>query len=129
MDYKGRELSIVQKTYDLILWLIPILSRLPRDHRFTLGERISNNLYQLLEELLEAKYSANKLPILQKLNPKISILQYQARLLYDLKLISGSRYEHLSRYLLEIGSELGGWLKSQTKPSPIAPSTKKENGR
>jgi hypothetical protein len=115
MNYQEKELSIIQKTYDLILWLMPILSRLPRDQRFTLGERISNNLYQLLEGLVEAKYIQDKGTILQTLNPKISVLHYQARLLYDLKLISDKRYEYLCRYLVEIGNELGGWLKAQSK--------------
>ena len=53
------ELPIVQKTYDLIRWYIPILNRLPRDHRFALGDRIVNNLYDLLEELIRARYSKN----------------------------------------------------------------------
>jgi hypothetical protein len=31
------DLPVIQKTYDLIRWYVPILNRLPRDHRFTLG--------------------------------------------------------------------------------------------
>ncbi len=43
------ELPIIQKTYDLIKWYIPILTRLPRIHKFTLGDRMTNQLYDLLE--------------------------------------------------------------------------------
>lgn len=32
-----RDLPIVQKTYDLVKWYVPILNRLPRDHKFLLG--------------------------------------------------------------------------------------------
>jgi len=32
-----RELPIIQMTYDLMLWYVPILNRLPRDHKFTPG--------------------------------------------------------------------------------------------
>jgi len=28
------ELPIIQKTYDLIKWYVPILNRLPRDHKY-----------------------------------------------------------------------------------------------
>lgn len=42
-----QELPIIQKTYDLIKWYIPILNRLPRDHRFALGERMTKGLYDL----------------------------------------------------------------------------------
>ena len=34
------ELPIVQKTYDLIKWYVPILNRLPKDHKFGLGDRM-----------------------------------------------------------------------------------------
>jgi len=34
------ELAIIQKTYDLIKWYVPILNRLPRQHRFILGNII-----------------------------------------------------------------------------------------
>lgn len=43
------ELPIVQKTYDLIKWYVPILNRLPRDHKFGLGDRMVAALYDLLE--------------------------------------------------------------------------------
>ena len=128
MNHNEKELSVIQKTYDLILWLNPILSRLPRNYRFTLGERIANNLYQLLEGLIEAKYSQEKEEILRSLNPKLSVLYYQIRLMVDLNIMSDKRYENLSRYLVEIGNELGGWLKSQTKILPVN-LTGTKNGR
>ena len=46
------ELSIIQKTYDLVKWYIPILNRLPRSHKFTLGERMITGLYEFLEGLI-----------------------------------------------------------------------------
>ena len=54
------ELTIVQRTYDLILWYVPILNRLPRDHRFALGDRIVSNLYELLEGLILARYARER---------------------------------------------------------------------
>ncbi len=33
------ELPVIQKTYDFIQWYVPILNRLPRHHKFTLGAR------------------------------------------------------------------------------------------
>ena len=69
------ELAIIQKTYDLIKWYIPILNRLPRNHRFALGERIVNNLYDLLEELIRARYAkSDKIKRLQSLNTQVDIL-------------------------------------------------------
>lgn len=47
-----QELPIIQKTYDLIKWYVPILNRLPRDHKFMLGDRIISGLYDLLDSKL-----------------------------------------------------------------------------
>lgn len=55
------DLPIIQKTYDLIKWYVPILNRLPRDHKFLLGNRIITELYELLDGLIVARYSKQKL--------------------------------------------------------------------
>lgn len=56
-----RELPIVQKTYDLVKWYVPILNKLPREHKFLLGDRISTGLYDLLEgTILVYLYSSSE---------------------------------------------------------------------
>lgn len=57
------DLPIIQKTYDLIKWYVPILNRLPKDHRFNLGDRIITRLYDLLDNLILAQYTKEKLNI------------------------------------------------------------------
>lgn len=108
------ELPIIQKTYDLIKWMVPILDRLPRTHRFTLGERIIAELYDLLENLISARYAkTGRLSTLVKLNTRLQVLRYQCRLLVDFELVSLKRYEYLHRQINEIGQDLGGWIKQQ----------------
>ena len=107
------ELPIIQKTYDLIKWYVPILNRLPRNHKFMLGDRIIAGLYDLLEGLIKARYSKDKLPQLQSLNTSLDILRYQTRLLLDFNLFESPRYEYASQLILDIGNDLGGWIKYQ----------------
>jgi hypothetical protein len=107
------DLPIIQKAYDLVKWYIPILNRLPRDHRFTLGERMINGLYDLLEGLMSARYITHKLPLLEQLNHRLDLLRHQTRLLLDFSLIDTDRYEYIIKLLHEVGSELGGWIKQQ----------------
>jgi hypothetical protein len=99
------ELPIIQKAYDFILWYVPILGRLPRDHKFNLGDRIVTGLYKLLEELIVARYTQEKLPHLTSLNVQLEILRYQTRLLLDLKLISVKRYEYAAKQVNSIEVE------------------------
>jgi hypothetical protein len=115
------ELPIIQKTYDLIRWYIPILDRLPRQHRFNLGARLGTGLYDLLESLLAARYSRDKAEQLQAINIRLEILRYQTRLLYDFDLIDTKKLEFISHALNNIGTDLGGWIKQQKPPTSDKP--------
>lgn len=108
-----KELSIIQKTYDLIKYYVPVIERLPKVHKFTVGDRIINQLYELLERLIQAKYAQKKLNLLTHLNIQLDILRHQTKLLLDFQLIPLARYEYVSKQIDEIGIELGGWIKSQ----------------
>ncbi|MDJ0902468.1 MAG: diversity-generating retroelement protein Avd [Xenococcus sp. MO_188.B8] len=109
------ELPVIQKTYDFIQWYVPILNRLPRNHKFTLGDRAITKLYDLLEGLIEARYAREKLQKLEQLNSKLDILRYQTRMLLDFQLISFPRYQYASKQLNGIGIDLGGWIKQQKR--------------
>lgn len=116
-----KELSIIQKTYDLIRWYVPIVNRLPKNHKFTLGDRIINNPYDVLENLIKAKYADYKQDILADINLKLDILRYQTRLLRDFELFSVKRYEYASQLINGIGMELGGWINQQKKSQNTLP--------
>ena len=76
---KDEELVVITKTYDLILWSCNHTGKFPRNHRFVLGERIEQRLYDLLETLIEAKYSRVRTALLQKANLQLEILRFQMR--------------------------------------------------
>ena len=107
------ELSIIEKTHDLIKWYVPLLNRLPKTHKFTLGDRIINQLYNILEGLIEAKYARTKQTKLENINVQLDILRHQTQLLLDFQLFSTKRYGYVSQLINEIGVELGRWRKSQ----------------
>ncbi|MBD1877177.1 diversity-generating retroelement protein Avd [Nodosilinea sp. FACHB-131] len=108
-----RDLPIVQKTYDLVKWYVPVLNKLPRDHKFLLGDRIITGLYDLLEGLILARYSSDKLPRLKALNGRLDLLRHQTRLLFEFELMSAERYQYISQLIDGIGQELGGWMRQQ----------------
>jgi hypothetical protein len=107
------EIPIIQKTYDLIKWYVPILNRLPKNHRFLLGDRMVTGLYDFLEQLIKARFEKNKLARLEDLNSQLAILRYQTRLLLDFQQMEVRRFEYVSKLINEIGTELGGWIKQQ----------------
>ena len=111
----NQELPIIQKTYDLIKWYVPILNRLSRDHKILLGNRIITGLYEFLENLVLARYEQKKLERLKPLNDRLDILRYQTRLLLEFELLSQRRYEYVSRLINGVGTDLGAWIRQQNK--------------
>ena len=65
---RHEELTVITKTYDLILWSCNHTGKFPRNHRFVLGERIERNLYDLLEILIRAKYTKHRQELLEQAN-------------------------------------------------------------
>ena len=107
------ELSIIQKTYELVKWFVPFLNKLPRNQKFLLADRIIKELYDLLEQLILAQYAKQKIDLLEPLNARLQILRFQTRLLLDFNLIPERRYQYANQQINEIGRELGGWIKTQ----------------
>ena len=116
------ELPIIQATTDLIRWFVPLLNRMPREHRFALGERLTSGLYDFLEGLVAARYSSVKLPRLEALAANLDLLQIQIRLLHDFHLIDERRYEHASRLLEGVGRQLTGWIGQRRRLETAAPA-------
>jgi len=107
------ELSVVTKTYDFLLWLLPHLAKFPREHRFTLGDRLEEGSLALLELLVEASYTREKGALLRAANVRLERLRYLSRLAKDLRLISVRQYEFAIRAMQAIGAEIGGWARQQ----------------
>ena len=113
MKSKTEELSVIQKTHDLIQWMVPMINKLPRDHKFTLGDRITSNLYLLLETLLKARYSSEKKDELKQANLCLDIQREQLKILMGFNLIDSRRFLHASELINHVGVEIGGWLRQQ----------------
>ena len=107
----SQELPIIQRIYDLILWYVPCLNKMPRDSKFLLGDRIQGTLYSLLEKAISARYHKDKEMILTDMDTQMDILRYQTRLCRDFQLLDIRRYEYVSGLIEEIGAQLGGWKR------------------
>ena len=74
-------------------------------------------MLDLLELLIEAKYSKDKQGILNQVNTKIEVLRFQLRLAKDLKAFSEKTFWNSIEQLIEIGQQVGGWLKKSQSRS------------
>jgi len=97
--------------YRFLLWLVPTLERFPRSQKFLLGDRIQSNTLDVLESLVEATYTRQRGPHLNRANLGIEKLRFLLRLAHDLRYLDSRRYEHAARCLDDIGRKVGAWGK------------------
>ena len=126
-DNSKRTGPAVEAHYQFLTWLMPTVEKFPRSHKFTIGDRIEIAALDVLEALIEATYTRDRLQHLRQANLGIEKLRVLLRLAADLKLLDRRRYEHAARALDETGRLIGGWTKAQaaasSKPVAIADAT------
>ena len=104
------------KTYDFLLWLIPVTLKFPRSQRFLLAERLSGmalDFYDLiLEAVLDPQAQAETLDAADRMLAKIRLY---VRSSHDLGCIALGQLEHAARLTDELGRLLGGWRRKQQR--------------
>jgi hypothetical protein len=108
------------KTYDFMLWLIPLTLKFPKSQRFLLAERLSKmalDFYDLiLDAVLEPERQGECLDAADRLLTKIRLY---VRLSYELKCISLGQFEHASRLVDELGRLIGGWKRKRARKEGV----------
>jgi hypothetical protein len=100
------------KSYDFLLWLIPLTLKFPKSQRFLLAERLGKmglDFYDTIQDaVLEPDRQTEHLKTADRLLTKIRLY---LRLSFDLQCINNGQFEHAARQLDEIGRLIGGWQK------------------
>jgi len=106
-----KDLPAIQKAYDLAKEVLTRVAKFPRDHKFTLGDRIANNALSVLELLIQAAYTKGKAKPLNEANIRLEQLRMLLRLSRELGALSNNSYEHVMGIVVDLGKQVGGWLK------------------
>jgi hypothetical protein len=106
------ELPVIRAHYEFMLLLQPQVSRFPRDHRHSLGRQIEDLLHSILRNLIRARYSRERRSILESVNIDLEVLRFQLRFAKDQRCLAVRNYGTLTERLLEIGRQVGGWMKA-----------------
>ncbi len=72
-------------------------------------------MFNLLESLIRARYSADKVSLLDRMNAELEVLRCQTRLCHDFQLLDAWGHEHVSGPINAVGENLGRWLRQQRK--------------
>ncbi len=108
------EAPILQSTKELYIEFYGYLKLFPKKDQYLIGRRCEDIILDFIEDIITAAGSPRemKLNFLIKASVQFDLLKVLFRTARDLKLLTDSRYISLTTKTLEIGRQLGGWLKS-----------------
>jgi len=107
------DLILFQKTYDFLLWFYPLIQRLPKHHRATLGKQLEKLSLSILLAELTANADRKTDRYLKQLHVSMELekLRILIRLTKDLHFISIKQYTYIAKKINEIAKILVGWMK------------------
>jgi len=94
-------------------WLLDHTQRFPKRLRFTLTQRIDNLALDVHERLIEARYTRERLALLERLNLDLERLRLLLRLARDRQVLSQQAFGFAIEQIDSAGRMLGGWRRQQ----------------
>ncbi len=108
-------LPVYKAAYDLFQDITMLRSKMKREYKFTLGERLLNETVELIINIYKANRSKEKIKYIADAQEHTEIIRLLLRLLKDLKEISLKRFIALNQKIEMVSKQLAGWMKYQKK--------------
>lgn len=110
----AEQLIVYQKFYDLVVWLFPVINKIPKSHRLVLGKHLEELCIVILLLLIKANRSKGQTrAVLQTdISDELDCLRILIRLNKDLRFMSIKQYALAAEKLNEIGRIMSGWVQS-----------------
>ena len=103
---------IALRMESLLTWTAERVAKFPRDHKFTVGDRLIETCLDVMAHITDAAYRRDKLAALAAASRSLTRARVLARLAAALRCLSGAQHLHFVKESDEVGKMLGGWLKA-----------------
>lgn len=117
-------MPIIQHTLQIYKLWHSFLPDIPKNARYTLGNKIDTSFVALLESVFRASHltKEQKLPFIQNAVAKLDLIKFFLQILWETKSLDTKKYANLSEEVAKIGRMLGGWERHAAlqKPPNIA---------
>jgi hypothetical protein len=108
-----RELPLFVQWSDFLEWLLAATEKFPKSARFALTSRIEALALDVLEDIVEARYSRQKAEVLRRANLRLEKMRVLLRVCHSRRYLATNSFEHAARAIDKAGRMLGGWRKQQ----------------
>ena len=108
-----KELPVFVKWMSFVDWLLDVTQKFPKNIRFTMTNRVENFSLDIVEDLVEARYTSRKASVLRRANLKLEKIRILLRICHEKKYLSKNSYLYAMKEMNEVGRMIGGWEKQQ----------------
>jgi four helix bundle protein len=105
-------LPVYKASYDLFLYSFRLIKNLNREYKYTAGEKIKNEVMDLMMNIYRANKKRDKKTNLEKARESIEVIRLLFRLLKDLKQINLKNFSEVNRKIENVSRQIAGWCKS-----------------
>jgi len=106
-----KHLEIYQSAYKFTREVYQIKTKLPKNLKFDLGEKMLNSSLKIIRGLVIANGTKDKVKVLLQISLEIETLWIFLRMLFDFKGISRGEFEVLSNLLSNVAKQNQSWIK------------------
>lgn len=107
-----QHLPIYRSSYQLLLEASLAIKSFPREYKYTLGQKMREEIIEVIVLVFKANSTKRKKDILDDLISRIQVASLLFRLCHDMKILPLKRYVALSAISDSIGKQATGWKKS-----------------
>lgn len=108
---KVEELPVYRLTHEFILNIVSMVKNFPKDYKFSLGERLKDECFDLVLQIYKANNSFSsqkRKQFIEEGLEKLKTIEMIVRLSKDLQLISVKQYSKSTEISENIGKQLWG---------------------
>ena len=107
-----RHLPIYRLTYELLQRVMVVCKDFPREYKFTLGQKIKDEVIEMVVLIYRANSSENKVAQIEFLLERLQVVELLLRLCHDMKLIPLKSYASVVEMTESLAKQAQGWKKA-----------------
>ena len=113
-----KHLPIYKGTYDLLMRIMLATKDFPREHKYTLGQKLRDEVLDLILFIYRANSAADRTMHITAIIERLQLIEVMIRLAHDLRVLSRGHYAGLAEMTDSLARQAQGWLKSSGKRKP-----------
>lgn len=106
------ELPVYKASYDLLIQIFELTKNFNREYKYTVGEKLKNEMLELLLNVYRANSQYQKKEILQKGRENIEIVRVLLRIVKDMKQINVERFTDINVNIENVSKQITAWQRS-----------------